>query len=383
MAPNSPLTNEYASFLSSTPFFTPPSPALNQDTSADNNEYIYNRPSPPTASPPTTLPPIMCEGLYTNNIINANPQSRQLLHNFLSQSKKLLCAINEPKNPFLALSIPLVLNTNQSAITYGILAISATHMHFIRQKQGLDANQELQLSKQLKNMALKQVMMPLMSDSSSQDIDMSLLAFIAVLKYDVLSASQDWRQTMNVALALVTKLGGPPAMLGLDKKRQFVDDVTKKSLLIRRTFLEELTAHEVFACLTTGDTPQLIGDDKSSWWFEMQSNQNFIDNNYESFERSYGMSREMLDIIARSCRLHSQRQSLNLPIPIDDNEAEGLKGVLPIETLGTMQLLRSKTFAMYSELENMTKQSVVLRHQRVEVCYCYKSTSFANYHTVR
>ncbi|TIB28446.1 hypothetical protein E3P86_03858 [Wallemia ichthyophaga] len=366
MAPTSPLTNEYASFLSSTPFFTPPSPILNQDTSPDN-EYIYSRPSPPTASSPTALPPIMSEGVYANNIINANPQSKQLLHNFLSQSKKLLCAINEPKNPFLALSIPLVLNTNQSAITYGILAISATHMHFIRQKQGLDAYQELQLSHQLKNMALKQVMMPLMSDSSSQDIDMSLLAFIAVLKYDVLSASQDWRQSMNVALALVNKLGGPSVMLGLHKRRHVVDDLSKKSLLIRRTFLEELTAHEVFACLTTGDSPQLIGDTThSAWWFEMQNSENFGDDAHNSFERSYGMSRQMLDIIARSCRLHSQRRKLNMPIPIDDKDAATLQEVLPADMLSTMQTIRSKTFALYSELENMAQQSLVLRHQRVE-----------------
>ncbi|TIA90311.1 hypothetical protein E3P99_01623 [Wallemia hederae] len=375
--PMSPITNEYGSFLSSTPFFSPPSPALNQDAGPES-EYIYNKPSPkpspPSAASSTGLPPIMSEGVYSNNIINANPQSRQLLHNFLSQSKKLLCAINEPKNPFLALSIPLVLNTNQSAITYGILAISATHMHFIRQKQGLDAEQELQLSKQLKNMALKQVMMPLMSDTNMHDIDMSLLAFIAVLKYDVLSASQDWRQSMNVALALVAKLGGPPAMLGMDRNapgasRKKIDEATKKSLLIRRTFLEELTAHEVFACLTTGDTPQLIGNDSAWWWFEMMNVDSITPDKYdggESFERSYGMSRTMLDIIARSCRLHSERRKLNMPIPIDDAEAEALKGVLPIEVLGAMQSLRSQTFAMYSELENMTKQSVVLRHQRVE-----------------
>ncbi|TIB92555.1 hypothetical protein E3Q19_01882 [Wallemia mellicola] len=364
---NSPpaFASEYANYVSPPPFFPSP-PILNGNT---ENEYVYNRPSPATStSSPSSLPPLINDNFqHSNSIINANPQSRQLLHNFLSESKKLLCAINEPKNPFLALSIPLVLNSNQAAITYGILAISATHMHFIRQKQGLEASQELNLSKHLKSMALKQVMMPLLNDAhNNQDVDMSLLAFIAVLKYDVLSASVDWRQSMNVALALVRNLGGPAAMLGLDRNLRLMHNVSKKSLFIRKTFLEELTAHEVFACLTTGETPQLLGDDNQSWWFDMETDEKLNSEHYESFERSYGMSRYMLDIIARSCKLYNQRRNLKIPIPIDESEAESLKGILPVELLNAMQDLRSRTFAMYGELENMTKQSVVIRHQRVE-----------------
>ena len=344
--PSSPFTSEYASFLSSTPLFNSPSPILNDEL---------------TSMTPTNIPTLMSPDILSNSsnsLIQSNNQSRQLLHNFLNQSKKLLCAINEPNNPFLALSIPLVLHSNQSAITYGVLAISATHMHFIRQKQGLDSNQELNLSKQLKNMALKQVMMPLIDENASQDIDMSLLAFIAVLKYDVLSASKDWRNSMNVALALIKKLGGPSNML---KSNTF----SKRSFLIRKIFLEELTAHEVFACLTTGDTPQLIGNSNQRWWFDMKKEVIDDENYEESFENSYGMSRHMLDIIARSCKLYSQRKVFEAPIPFDDIEFENLKIMLGPQLSMTLQSLRSKTFELYNELETMAKEAVPCKHQRV------------------
>lgn len=65
------------------------------------------------------------------------------------------------------------------------------------------------------------------------------------------------------------------------------------------SFLPSLTNALIKASFTSGEPPSLLGRGKSEWWFEGDTH------SYHrySIEQLYGMSRGMIDMIARVCLL--------------------------------------------------------------------------------
>ena len=127
---------------------------------------------------------------------------------------------------------------------------------------------------------------------------------------DVISAS-DWSENFEYAIRLVSKRGGPQAVLSSDPTN-----------FTRRFLLENLTTHDIFSksrigtrssgggnlrvdgpllyftgCFITQKEPVLM-DRFDPWWYSCieTSSRSW---EWESVERTFGISRGMVDFIAR------------------------------------------------------------------------------------
>lgn len=72
--------------------------------------------------------------------------------------------------------------------------------------------------------------------------------------------------------------------------------------------MEQLAIRDVFGCMTTELAPSILQDAFTPWFFEAES-WSRTDLEWESVERMFGISRGMVDMIARVSRLISVRQA--------------------------------------------------------------------------
>lgn len=139
-------------------------------------------------------------------------------------------------------------------------------------------------------------------------VDTILATSVIILIRDVISAD-DWVENFEYAIRLVAKRGGPQAVLSSDPTN-----------FTRRFLLENLATHDIFSgflpvkkmitghvmtddeacqtgCFVTQKEPTLM-DRFDPWWYscvEMSSKSW----EWESVERTFGISRGMVDFIAR------------------------------------------------------------------------------------
>jgi hypothetical protein len=71
---------------------------------------------------------------------------------------------------------------------------------------------------------------------SREKVDTLLASCVILLLRDVISGSGDWESTIDYAIRLVAKRGGPQAVLNSDK-----------SNFTRRFLLENLATHDIFS----------------------------------------------------------------------------------------------------------------------------------------
>lgn len=82
-------------------------------------------------------------------------------------------------------------------------------------------------------------------------------------------------------------------------------DSPRDHLSPSRFVLEQLAIRDVFGCMATELAPSILRDAFTPWFFEAES-WSRSENEWESIERMFGMSRGMVDLIARvSCCLSS------------------------------------------------------------------------------
>lgn len=99
-------------------------------------------------------------------------------------------------------------------------------------------------------------------------------------------ADKSWKQNLDFAIRMMYKRGGPAALLAEDPVN-----------FGRRFVIEQLTTTDVFSTFTTGEEPLLLGEN-APWWFEFDKTA-VSDWQWEAYERQFGMSREMLELVAR------------------------------------------------------------------------------------
>lgn len=94
---------------------------------------------------------------------------------------------------------------------------------------------------------------------------------------------------MTSSLALIAQLGGAVALLA---------DCPRSHFSIKRFLLEQFAIRDVIGCMTTGRAPSLLRDAFTPWFFEADAwSRSAVE--WESVERMFGISRGMVDVMAR------------------------------------------------------------------------------------
>ena len=110
-----------------------------------------------------------------------------------------------------------------------------------------------------------------------------------------LAADESWHELLTSVLSLVDRLGGAPALL---RETRVEGDTKPQQMSAFRFLLEQLAIRDVFGCMTTELAPSMLNVAFSPWFFEAEG-WSRGDDEWESIERMFGISRGMVDVIAR------------------------------------------------------------------------------------
>ncbi|OCF59004.1 hypothetical protein L486_03502 [Kwoniella mangroviensis CBS 10435] len=256
-----------------------------------------------------------------------SPTARMLFHHYCNTASRILITMgNIGPNPLLALCTPVkLLDTNSAASAAIRMSMLSTGIaHFIHETGSSLKNTELavmlgkgqwermrgklkEISGKFKKAALSNITLAASSERSPDQVDSILAACTLLCIRDVISADPTWRDNLEFALNLITKKGGPQVMLQ-----------GSEYTFTRRYLLENLATHDVFASFITGKEPSMLGN-YDSWWFDsVETSQTRWE--WESVERSFGISRAMVDLVARITVLDSQKRRLGLSLKGDSEE---------------------------------------------------------------
>ncbi|WVQ84847.1 hypothetical protein IAT38_007004 [Cryptococcus sp. DSM 104549] len=245
-----------------------------------------------------------------------SPTARTLFHHYCNTASRILITMgNIGPNPLLALCTPLKLLDTNSAASAAIRMsmLSAGVAHFTHETADAVSKEELgrhweaqrqtlkEMGNKFKKAALSNITLAARSETSPEQIDSILAACTLLCIRDVISADPTWRDNLEFAINLINKKGGPQAMLN-----------GQGYSFTRRYLLENLATHDVFASFITGKEPAMLGN-YDSWWFDsVETSQTRWE--WESVERSFGISRAMVDLVARIAGLDSQKRRLGVSL---------------------------------------------------------------------
>ncbi|KAL1408591.1 hypothetical protein Q8F55_005404 [Vanrija albida] len=255
--------------------------------------------------------------LPSDPISNAFPSAanRRLFHQFFNMTSSIVVAMgnranssNQSKNPFLAVSLPLILldvdSPARAAFRLGVLSLGAAHLHHSYMGSSAEHSQQMLVETTSAKRQAGAHMILSLSKEGDKHVDLLLATCMAVKTRDVLMADKSWKQNLDFAIRMMYKRGGPAALLAEDP-----------SNFGRRFVIEQLTTTDVFSTFTTGEEPLLLGE-HAPWWFEFNKTA-VSDWQWEAYERQFGMSREMLELVAR-CRVIVYRKvRLGTAFPCD------------------------------------------------------------------
>ncbi|TIB82299.1 hypothetical protein E3Q06_00326 [Wallemia mellicola] len=270
------------------------------------------------------------------------PQDRMLVHHYLTQSVRFIIALNLPHsvNPWIRIHAPLAFgmiadkNPNEAyaqaqvtgqgisveALRTGLLSVSAVHLAYLRGKD--PASRDLAAS--LRRTAVRYLQKAV--SAGEVETDTFLAGVLSVAMRDILAGDPGWKGdycviTISISLTIllgilelaksvIQKRGGPIKMLETGKPSK------KKEVSVPRFLLEQLATRDVFGSLTTGEEPAII----KGWspWFLELGETGSCDWEWESVERMFGLSRGMVDLIARISSLVARKRKLGLPLYEND-----------------------------------------------------------------
>ena len=180
-----------------------------------------------------------------------SPTARTLFHHYCNVTSRILITMgNIGPNPLLAICTPLrLLDTNSAAsaaMRMSMLSTAIAHYAHETEQQlyskdapAIWADQKSQLkamSNKFKKAALSNILLSAKSDGSAAQTDTVLAACTLLCIRDTLTADTSWRDNMEFVLNLISKKGGPQAMLN-----------GAEYSFTRRYLLENLAAHDVFS----------------------------------------------------------------------------------------------------------------------------------------
>jgi hypothetical protein len=233
---------------------------------------------------------------------------RRLFHHFLNNTSSIVVALglrDRSKNPLLAVSLPMITLDNENparaALRMAVLSLGAVHLYHVHktaaeyavadgklaevQVLNAQADEMMDEARKTKKQALGQMMLSLIKDQE-QHIDILLATCSTIKTRDVLYGDLAWKDNVDFAIRLIYKQGGPAAVIAADPGN-----------FVRRFFVESLATTDVFSTFSTGQEPMLLGP-WAPWWFDCER-YNQTSQQWEAYERQYGISRGMCELIAR------------------------------------------------------------------------------------
>ncbi|WRT69560.1 uncharacterized protein IL334_006548 [Kwoniella shivajii] len=245
---------------------------------------------------------------------------RLVIRHYLSKTVHIIIAFesdHHPWNPWVRVHAPLAFkhlpgsNPAADALRAAILAVGGVHLTY--SSDPADQAAAWRITKSAKNRVLNLVQQTLQdSDGKPKVLDkenteLVLAALLSCTIASSLAADDSWHDLLSSVLSLIDQLGGAQNILR---------DAPRDKLSPYRFFMEQLAIRDVFGCMTTELAPSILQDAFTPWFFEAES-WSRSDLEWESVERMFGISRGMVDMIARACNLIASVRAINRHLPED------------------------------------------------------------------
>ncbi|KAK8849547.1 hypothetical protein IAR55_004882 [Kwoniella newhampshirensis] len=253
---------------------------------------------------------------------------RLVMRHYLSRTVHIIIAFESkyhPWNPWVSIHAPLAFrhlpgtNPAADALRTAMLAVGSVHLQYANNPE--DQGAAWRVTKGAKVTVLRLIKETLEDkdgkarDLSQDDIELVLAALLSCTIASSLAADDSWHDLLSSVLAFIDQLGGAQHILR---------DAPRDRLSPSRFFMEQLAIRDVFGCMTTELAPTILQDAFTPWFFESES-WSKSDLEWESVERMFGISRGMVDMIARACTLisavRSQGKPLREPSESDDPDS--------------------------------------------------------------
>ncbi|TYJ57772.1 hypothetical protein B9479_001382 [Cryptococcus floricola] len=247
---------------------------------------------------------------------------RLIIRHYLSKTVHIIIAFEShrhPWNPWLSIHAPLAfkhlpgINPAADALRIAMLAVGSVHLHYTTHPNSQAIANKI--CKSAKDKVLSMVKQTLQDQDgrpkqlSHDDMELVLGALLSCTIASSLAADDSWHHLLSSVLILIDQLGGPENILR---------DAPRDRISPCRFFMEQLAIRDVFGCMTTELAPSILQDAFSPWFFTAQT-WSRTDLEWESVERMFGISRGMVDLIARSCGLIAAVRALGKPL-FSDND---------------------------------------------------------------
>ncbi|RSH82661.1 uncharacterized protein EHS24_007655 [Apiotrichum porosum] len=228
---------------------------------------------------------------------------RLVIRHYLSRTVHIILAFEAPHNPWnpwLTVHAPLAfthlpgVSPAADALRTAMLAVGAVHLRYVNNPD--DQEGAWRITRATRPRVLDLVRLALETpDGQPKSIDKTevelvLAALLSCTIASSLAADEAWHSLLTSVLSLITRMGGAQALL-VDSPRDHLSP--------SRFVLEQLAVRDVFGCMTTELAPSILRDAFTPWFFEAET-WSRTENEWESIERMFGMSRGMVDLIARA-----------------------------------------------------------------------------------
>ncbi|EJT52569.1 hypothetical protein A1Q1_03371 [Trichosporon asahii var. asahii CBS 2479] len=259
----------------------------------------------------------------TQKRLMVDPDEMLTFRHYIEHSDDLI-AFNEKSstfNPWVTIHAPLVfqnlpgVSRTTDALRTAVLAVGAVRLRFVDDPTNQKAASKVARQAHLKIMSLLE---PILNNPNDhlEEIETTLAALLSVLVACTLAADNIWEEIMKISVKYINNLGGAAKLITNLKPQQNMLSVT-------RFALEQLAVRDIVACMTLGRRPSIIRQAFEPWFFEIER-WSGRDVEWESVERMFGVSRSMVDVIARACSLIGiSREAMVAPMP--ENTPRGLQ----------------------------------------------------------
>ncbi|WVR08164.1 hypothetical protein IAU60_005210 [Kwoniella sp. DSM 27419] len=243
---------------------------------------------------------------------------RLVMRHYLSKTVHIIIAYESPIhpwNPWVAVHAPLAFkhlpgtNPAADALRAAMLAVGGVHLTY--SNDPTDQARAWRITKSA-TMKVLRLITQVVEDKDGkrkaleqENTELVLAALLSCTIASSLAADDAWHHLLSTVLALIDQLGGAQNILR---------DAPRDRLSPSRFFMEQLAIRDVFGCMTTELAPSILQDAFTPWFFEAEG-WSRTDKEWESVERMFGISRGIVDMIARACNLIASVRSLGRSLP--------------------------------------------------------------------
>ncbi|WWC92938.1 uncharacterized protein L201_007901 [Kwoniella dendrophila CBS 6074] len=243
---------------------------------------------------------------------------RLVMRHYLSKTVHIILAFesnHHPWNPWISIHAELAFkhppgtNPAADALRSAILAVGGVHLAYSTDPTNQAAAWKITKSAKIKVLDLIRQTLEDKDGNpkvlEKENIELILAALLSCTISSSLAADDSWHDLLSSVLSLIDQLGGAHNIL---------QDAPRDRLSPSRFFMEQLAIRDVFGCMTTELAPSILQDAFTPWFFEAES-WSRSDFEWESVERMFGISRGMVDMIARACNLIASVRASNQHLP--------------------------------------------------------------------